>query len=286
MRRLGGGGGYLLDKEWIEFWNILGGHIIQDDNVIYVEDQGGEKISHLSSINVELLKLLNVKYLLSKIPIINKHFELVSYAPGVGEYHPCGAPGKTRFFGFLESHSLGDLEKFFRDLKCVFHHEKFTPPLYVYKMQDPFLRIYLASAIEILPAISKKDLMDAVFDKKAILRKVSESDTVTNQTFSARGNVEIKAYRQDSIEFEVKTDSRQFVILSDINNQFWKLFIKGKPAPFYNVNIAQTGFFVGEGESIVQFAYCPPRLGAKLGLVSSSCLADVRRHGAISEALD
>lgn len=258
-----GGVAPFVDKERFQFWKYLkkGGHT--DPNVLSIREEAD---GNLSSIHGGLLKLLNVKYVFSKKPIQNKQLKLAYFTPAVGTHNEChrikmesnGLESEIVMWGsFFE-----DISTYWWNLKCRWKQRNYIPPLYVYALESPFPRIYAANKIRWKPSgkeFEDNDFIKFVLGRNAILRKESTGSTGDSEdSVLGTGVIQINSYKQDRIDFEVLADSKAFIVLSDPNNRFWRLFINGRENKYYKTNVVQTGFFVDKGRSSVSYVYCPP----------------------------
>lgn len=259
---------HFLSKDIAKFWfylikNSPSNSTLYEGLLIFEKNP-----ADLSSIRLELLNLMNVKYILSNIPLSNKKINLIHYTQGIGDINKQECPemikGKRMVLlgGVMWTNLFDGLSFYWPNLKCAWKNRDSRPPLYVYAIKDFYPRIYLARQVRLRTAGNEfmdPDYVEFVGQKKGILTMPLKTGTYKDSdTFSAKGTIQIMNYKQDRIDFNINTDSKQFVILSDPNNRFWKLFINGKKVDHYRTNIVQTGFFVDNGLSQATYVYCPP----------------------------
>ncbi len=91
-----------------------------------------------------------------------------------------------------------------------------------------------------------KTVLVAAYDYKSIPKLTQNPSRVT-----------LLSYAPQNIEFQVTTDSTQFLYISDTYDYGWKAEVNNKPARVYKANYAFRGVMVPKGVSKVSFTYQP-----------------------------
>lgn len=257
----------LIDRDTLDFWKFIS----DDYHPNHVRLDKGDMNRLIKK--AKLLKLLNVKYLFSKTPLFFEDYDLVNYTPATQAEEQCNRvlnEPKGLMSGAVTSGAVmwgtifKDLDVYWWNIKCIWNNRLYTPSLYVYRLRKPFPRIYFAGRVQGKPVgheFEDPKVDEYLLDGNAIISEgLIDKNSRQEKLFSRSGTIKIEKYTQDSLSFHVSSPSEeQFIIMSEPNNKFWKLFIGGTEQKYHQVNIAQTGFFVPKGKSNIQYIYCPPR---------------------------
>ena len=136
---------------------------------------------------------------------------------------------------------------------------RYRRALYVYRLKESFERAYFAGEVKVRRSgeeLTDRDWLSFVTAKNAVLT-LTDGLHQEEQKFSQEGEIKVVDYQPDHISLEMQSKENSFVVLSETNNPFWKLFVDGRPAPYSTVNLIQTGFVVPSGQSRADFVYCP-----------------------------
>ncbi|MFQ6026780.1 MAG: hypothetical protein ACE5Q6_04610 [Dehalococcoidia bacterium] len=247
-------GGYanLISQTMVDYWRILRLDDDYDVRVLAIEENQERNLAH---VRPKLLKLLNVKYVFSKLPLNDPHLELYRARLPDNDYCPSDRQ-------FLTTNPVLDLPAVWREISCIRRNQKLVRPLFVYQLQDYLPRAYVAPRLRISEPgfeFSEPDSVDFVGDGNAILSLAADTkEVVEDVELGSDADISILRYDQDQIRISVDSLSRGFVIVSENINPYLNLTVNGESKPLYPVNLVQSGFFIDQGSSEAVLAYCPP----------------------------
>lgn len=246
----------LIDRKMVDFWwkHLMRGNSYSVFALSPPFIERGDELRDLSGIRVELLKVMNVKYVLSEVPVNDANLELyLAQRPG---HDPCDQkPPLMRdvFHGF---------PVWWRNISCLRRNKDVVRGLYIHKLRDYFPRVYMAGQLRVRPSgleFSDPDYLQFIGKGNAIVTSQSHFlGHVEDGGFSRTADIRVLSYEHDQITLDINASSKGFVVISDHNNPYWKLKINGNVSPYYTVNLVQTGFFIDKGRSRATFVYCPP----------------------------
>jgi hypothetical protein len=213
--------------------------------------------------NVDLLSMLNVKYLLSEYPLRGRGLKLW-HAPTVsptrlrsrdyatGLYND---GGPTYDFWHVSLHQIR------RDLRAALERRRKGKDVYVYENLTVLPRFRLVTRLETLP--SPRDVLER-------LGSISAGDMAVTAvvqalpgdpigvTRLAGGDVHLERYSPDQIRLAVRPRGPSLLVIANTWNPFWTASVGGHPRPLRRVNHAQLGLALDEGDRDVVLTYRPP----------------------------
>jgi hypothetical protein len=219
-------------------------------------------------INLDLLSLLNVKYLLSSYRL---------KGPGlVLRYAPDPEPNEVRSRDYATgldnfSNPLAPRDPLVHPLAAwsalreALARRKKGKRIYIYENVRVLPRFRLVRQLEVLPdkASALDRLASADVNELARIVVVEATDLPTNdvlrqpQTF-VTGTVTPRRYTPDRIDLDVATDGLGFLVVANTWNRYWRAEVDGALTPLLPVNHAQTGLRLPAGARHVTLRYLPP----------------------------
>jgi Protein of unknown function (DUF6044) len=217
--------------------------------------------------NVDLLSMLNVKYLLSEYPLHGRDLRLW-HAPAV-------PPSKAR----SRSHATGlyndggptydfwhvSLRRIRRDLRAALERLRSGKDVYVYENLAVLPRFRLVTRLETLP--SPQDVLEragSISAREMAFTAIAEAlpGEATGAVRLAGGSVHLERYSPDQIELTVRPLGPSLLVIANTWNPFWTAAVGGSPRALRRVNHAQFGLALHEGDRNVVLTYRPPYAAA------------------------
>jgi len=219
----------------------------------------------VTSWNIPLLLMMNVKYLIARQPIvgIEPFTDLNQKIDGVG------LP-----FKFLKNTKANNL---------------FKMPLYLYRFKEPFARGYLVKTPVILSdrqAVMKQlinqstaELREKVFFSAEDLTQRPWPESPPTATGIADENPDLIEYSPDRLVFKGNLKSPAFLVITNNYDPHWFAWVNGQPSTVYRANLAfqsviinQTGPFIAVLEyhhPIIWWLHLVSLLGIALFIASA-----------------
>jgi hypothetical protein len=172
-----------------------------------------------------ILNLLNVKYLISTLPLQESDFRLIHEGPVKIYENPTCMP---RAF-FAEKLLLVESEK---DVLKRMEAPSFDPGTMVY--------------------ISKKEM--------AKLNNAFIPDSATEKKEPFAESVQFSNYQPNCITLKTHTNQARFLVLSDNYYPGWRAYVNGREQPVLRVNYTLRGLLLDKGSSTVTFVFRPQSL--------------------------
>jgi len=217
--------------------------------------------------NLNLLRMLNVRYLLSQYPLRGSGLKPI-HAPTpwptwpeyrdrntglvVGERHP---PEMTL------RPSLRLLQPFWDYFQ--FNRRKLQgKDVFVYELADYMERFRLVRNLEV--EASGKAVLDrlssmniAALRSTAVL-EATDADAVVQRRELADGSINLISYSPDRIELKISTAGNAFLVIASTWSSYWTAEVNGHNSPLIRSNHAQYGLQLGAGAHSVNLVYRPP----------------------------
>ena len=135
--------------------------------------------------------------------------------------------------------------------------------------------VYHATPAQISTAINTSILPDGrVFEPRDIALVEQPVAKKLDAHSSDDEHLAIIKLDSQSIEMETRTDSRRFMVLSDIFYPGWKAYIDGNEVEIWQTNLSLRGLYIPKGKHKVSFQYQPTSfiVGGMISLLSSIVL--------------
>ncbi len=217
--------------------------------------------------NLNLLRMLNVRYLLSAYPLRGSGLSLVHAA----DPWPTWAEYRDRNTGLVrgERHPPEmTLRPRLRYLQPFYDYYQFGlrklrgKDVFVYELSGSVERFRLVRNVEV--AVDGKAALDrlASLDAEgvrdtAVLAAADARDFAPRRELSG-GVVKTLAYRPDRIELEVTAPGDAFLVMASTWSPYWIADVDGQRAALVRANHAQYGLSLAPGRHRIALAYRPP----------------------------
>lgn len=193
--------------------------------------------------STNLLNMLNIKYVVSVPSLKSENFKLVH----------------MNISGNIE-----DLEK--TDAIKIYQNLKVLPRAFLVENCRE-----VRSELEYKNILSDKNFLP---EQVLLLDKSPEGHPCKDKQaspYEEKGkSVEIRDYQNNSLELQVKSNSKTFLFLSESYYPGWQATVNGKPTPIYRANYAFRALLLEPGDHQVRFDYNPMsfKIGAGLSLLT------------------
>jgi hypothetical protein len=224
--------------------------------------------------NLDLLRMLNVKYLLSDYPLRAPGLRLV-HAPALpprfpqsrdyatGLTHWKRPPGAPRGRG-----PLGGARKALADFGQAAARKSKGKDIFIYELVGALPRFRFVEQVVIEP--DGKAVLDrlASFDGAqhgacAVVESADAAPLAGRERFCA-GTVRPVRYNADEIELRTNNPGTGLLVVANTWDPYWRAEVDGKPRPLLRLNHAQFGLVTDAGESRIRLWYAPPYSPRKL----------------------
>jgi hypothetical protein len=131
----------------------------------------------------------------------------------------------------------------------------------VYKMKDPLPRFYLRNRV--LRVNTEEEALTQIQNPAFDVSRQSIVEGL-NQNWkpdeAALGSVKVLSYENNSIDLDVETSGRVFLVTSEPLYPGWTATVNGRPTGIFATNVAFRGIALEPGKNHVIMAYFPNRL--------------------------
>lgn len=232
-------------------------------------------VRHFSELQfkMNLLALLNVKYIFSVHPIENpsKHALRLYAEPSNEEIKKDAKYGslmRAQYSYFAKTYMKNTtLNQAFQSLKEAFHFY-FNNSLifWVYSLDETLPRTFIISNWSSYK--NKTDLLDAIgqmspkelFKTAAFLESDIKDIQLPLQTEDAKGTSNMIQYEPDYIKIKGTSDKPGILILTDTFHRRWSALVNGKAVPILPAYYTLRGIPVPQGKFILELTYKDPFL--------------------------
>lgn len=215
--------------------------------------------------NLKLLGLLNVKYLLSELPLKGNGLQLV-HAPisrptiaysrdwATGLLSP---PSGPRGNGIPEQ-----LRNAMSDFVVAIRRKAQGKDLYIYRLEDVVPRFRFVSEVEIQRSgkavLNRISSMSAQALRTTAVLEVADDAGVSAHANLADGSVNVVRYGSSQIELNVQIGGDGFLVIANTWSPFWAAMVDGREKTLVRTNHAQLGMSIEPGSHNVRLVYLPP----------------------------
>jgi uncharacterized membrane protein YfhO len=175
-----------------------------------------------AQVPINILNLLNVKYVVSTGSLDNPHFRLV-LDEKIKVYENQGC--LPRAF-FAEKLLLAESEE---KVLVSMNHPSFDPARMVY--------------------VSKREL------EKLQGKFISEPERATGEAFS--GSIALTDYRSNTVSIKTQSNKARFLVLSDTYYPGWRAYVNGQEQPVLRVDYTLRGLLLEKGNNTIVFTFKP-----------------------------
>jgi hypothetical protein len=191
--------------------------------------------------DTDLLRLANVGYVLSVVPLKGRDLSEVS--------PPRGAPPPLR------AAPLGD--RIARYARAIFD----PPPVHIYRLKNSLPRVYAAREVVVanadVPERIPLDLARARGPNRGVVIRNEDRDKLA---FAGEVVVEAFALERDAVRVRIDAPVRGAVVLNVPFTPFWRAFADGRPVALVPANRVQMAAAVPPGAREIVFHYARPRV--------------------------
>ena len=217
--------------------------------------------------NLNLLRLLNVRYLLSEYPLRGAGLSLVHAA----DPWPTWPQYRSRNTGLVEGKRPPPSGKLTRWQRLVQpFHDYFEAnrrklrgkDVFVYELSGSMERFRLVSRIVVEPdgkaVLDRLSSMNATDLRSTAVLEIADAGTIGNKERLADGQVELTKYQADRIELDITVGGDAFLIMASTWNPYWTATVDGQNVRLLRTNHTQYGLQLTPGSHKVSLAYRPP----------------------------
>jgi hypothetical protein len=224
--------------------------------------------------NLDLLRLLNVKYLLSEYPLRAPGLELVhapavppaapqfrDYATGLlyGE-RPPGSPRKPGPFGAARKALADGLQ--------AARRKRRGKDVFVYELTGSLPRWRFVREVVVEPdakaALDRLASFDAERHRCCAVLEAEDAAPLAGRRQFCPGTVRLTKYASDEIDLAIDNEGPGLLVIGNTWDPHWRAEVDGEPRPLVRVNHAQFAVLTGPGASRIRLVYAPPYSPARL----------------------
>ena len=216
--------------------------------------------------NLTLLGALNVRYLLSELPLQSRHLVLETHGRYTNNW-PLSrdwATGKVN--SYLQplgaaSYSRPSVQDF-REYLSVLNQGLVEKEIFIYRLDTFLPRYRFIRKVELAESgrsvLDKIESMDsAAIEGVALVEKVDFPQIVDRYDFSP-GKVSVVEYRPDLIRLQISNTGEGVLLIANEWSPYWKAEVDGKQRKIFRINYVQSGILTHAGEVMVTLRYRPP----------------------------
>ena len=192
----------------------------------------------------EMLSLLNVKYVISNIPLNNSSMKPIYFPLNSELERGWNERFKLRTFKFLTG--------------------KYTPyfPIYIYENKVVLPRYFLVGKIKKFE--NQISLIQGL--KQSSINELKEYAFVQNKDVDSKwnnlegknhGNIFLIKESQNRLTLKTHSDKASILIVSQTYTPFWKVYVDNIECKIFTVDYTLQGVYISKGDHIVDFVYDP-----------------------------
>jgi Protein of unknown function (DUF6044) len=216
--------------------------------------------------NLDLLRMLNVRYLLSEYPLKAAGLEL-AHAPSAAPRWPQSRDWATGYASapFPPPDPEGPHSRFARsliDYRNALARMSRGKDLYIYRLTGSMPRFRFVEKVVAVHA--KKEALDTLASldgaghrTTAVVQETDAMGLPSGHAFTT-GAVRVLRYAPDEILLELDNAGAGFLVIANTYNPYWRAEIDGQPRTLIRTNHAQLGVPTRPGERRVRLVYVPP----------------------------
>lgn len=217
--------------------------------------------------NLNLLRLLNVRYLLSEYPLRGTGLSLVHAA----DPWPTWPQYRSRNTGLVEGERpppAKTLTRLRRVIQPFYDHFEANrrklrgKDVFVYELAGSMERFRLVGRIAVEPdgkaVLDRLSSMNAADLRSTAVLEAADAGAISRSEHLAGGWIEIVNYQADHIELNVRADGEAFMIMASTWSPYWTATVDGRDTRLLRTNHAQYGLPLSPGSHKVELAYRPP----------------------------
>lgn len=213
---------------------------------------------------LDILRLLNVRYLLSEYPLKGNSVRLV-HAPAQWPTWPLARDRNTGLVTGAypplppEVATGSAWARAWHRFDAALKRKAAGKDVFVYELEGAVPRVRLVSELTIVPDGRRAlDALAALRGDEIATRAVveaSEAAGVVDSTTFAPGGAELTSYTPDRRVIRTSAPGRGFLVLAENWSPYWRAWVDGAAAPIVRVNHTQMGLVLEPGTHEIVFAY-------------------------------
>ena len=248
------GGAHLINpKPWNDYWyGILHSSFAYNGMRIATRPRldwdhwNGEVYNVAAFLNLDLLRIANVRFILSALPLTGQNLRLVD-----------GPDNQSQWAKAPPSMFAGRMEFIQYRLSRIFDPGK----LFIYEIEGSLPRVFAAKGIDVVPDEIEGSKLFTRIRLSGLMRRavVAEQDAQKLQypyEFQIRGFEEVP----DGYDVRVAAPEGGVLLVNTLPNAFWKAWADGKPLSVVAANKIQLAISIPPGSSNVKIRYKRPLL--------------------------
>jgi hypothetical protein len=217
--------------------------------------------------NLNLLRLLNVRYLLSEYPLRATGVRLVHAAdpwPTWPQYRSrnAGLVEGVRRPALVDFGSVKPLVLPLWDFIQATRRKLRGKDVFVYELKDSLERFRLVDTILVEPTgnavLDRLSSMDSAALRSTAVLEAVDADAIPARRGLAGGRIDVTDYQPDGIGLSVAVAGHAFLVIANTWSPFWTATVDGRAEALARTNHAQYGLPLGPGAHSVTLAYRPP----------------------------
>lgn len=198
-------------------------------------------------INLDLLKIANVGYVLSVLPLEGGGLRQIAGPKSEFTLPRSGMPLTQRIYGYAK--------------------EIFKPnPVRVYALPDSLPRVFSARAVRTVPANTPDSEFIRIIARHALTRTAVWRTDEPGPINGIKDSLQVLEFDLvgDGFLSRVKAPDRGMIVFNVPHSPFWRAYIDGREAESFPVNMIHTGVIVPSGATHVNLRYRRPLLRDKI----------------------
>ena len=217
--------------------------------------------------NLNLLRMLNVRYLLSEYPLRGTGLRLVHAA----EPWPTWPQYRSRNTGLVEGERRPPDMALRRRVRFAqpfwdyfqFNRRKIVgKDVFVYEVLDSLERFRFARSVSIEPdgkaVLDRLSSMSTLELRSTAVMEVGAAGGIGDRRNLADGSVLVSTYTPDRIDLDVSASGEAFLVIASTWSPYWVAEIDGRQVPLLRTNHAQYGLSLTPGAHRITLRYRPP----------------------------
>lgn len=213
--------------------------------------------------NLDILRLLNVRYLLSEYALASSGIRLV-HAPA---YPPLFPQLRDYATGMLHRQGpiglMANLKGIWDDWREGIQKRRQGKDIYIYRIEDSLPRYRLVGQVITEP--SGAAVLDRLstagigqLSKLAVVEAADAPDLHDLSTPALAGGVRVVRQEPDVIELDLDVTGASFLVIANTWSPYWRATVDGQPRKLIRTNHAQQGLRIAAGDRRVSLRYEPP----------------------------
>jgi hypothetical protein len=209
--------------------------------------------------NLNLLRLINTKYLLSEYPLASKEIQLI-HCP---KKWPDSAQYRSRNTGLVEGEPSASMSK--NPFTAAYEAGKrklHGKDIFIYAIKNELDRFRFVEKLVFEPsagAVMKKIVQSDIHTlRTSAILDASNRKYLSHVQLVKSGVIRIKTYQPDLIELDISLGGEGFLMIGNTWNPYWVGLIDGKKVRLYEANYIQSGMLIPSGSHRIVLKYNPP----------------------------